>query len=99
AKGYPVVDLEAERSFVAEDFIDTTHLEEEFGRPRLSVRLAAPDVTAIGGVTPLPAFGHPPPRGGGGLEQPALPPRGGGCPVGGRGVTPLTSVRVDERAG
>lgn len=47
AKGYPVIDLEAEGRFVAEDFIDTTHLEEEFGRPRLSVRLAEADVTTF----------------------------------------------------
>ncbi|MFT3838237.1 MAG: hypothetical protein QM723_14740 [Myxococcaceae bacterium] len=41
AGGHPVVDLEAEHGFIAEDFIDTTHLEEEIGRPKLSDRLAA----------------------------------------------------------
>ncbi len=49
ANGHPVVDLDAEQGFVPEDFIDTTHLEEEWGRPRFSRRLADED------LSPLPA--------------------------------------------
>ena len=45
ANGHPVVDLEAQHAFVPEDFIDTTHLEEQWGRPRLSRRLADPDLS------------------------------------------------------
>jgi hypothetical protein len=40
ATGHPVVDLNDEHGFEPGDFIDTTHLEEERGRPKLSRRLA-----------------------------------------------------------
>jgi hypothetical protein len=47
ANGHPVIDLETEHAFIPEEFIDTTHLEEEFGRPKLSRRLADADLSAF----------------------------------------------------
>lgn len=45
--GVPLLDLSMSEAFVAEDFIDTTHLNEHRGRPKLSRMLAEAVADAI----------------------------------------------------